>query len=160
VPVNNAALRHLGHTAHLSVSLSRLHVTPNVLLRRQDIRKRAQRSGMLFLQAPLISEGHCRIRSKESLHQYRTLTRQQQMRVGIHTSRSFFVRPRDSTGKRRNMRNSRPPYTMKPPAAAMLTRAKKTQLATLPTSVACPDASAVKTQSPAYNHTTRTFVSD
>lgn len=76
---------------------------------------------------------------------------QRMMRQLGRTSRSFLVRPRDSTGKRRSMRKRRPPYTMKPPAAATLTTARNMHPATRPTSVASPVARAVNTHNPACN---------
>jgi hypothetical protein len=48
-----------------------------------------------------------------------------QMAVTSPTSRSFFLRPRLSMGKRCSIRNSRPPYTTKPTAAATDTTATK-----------------------------------
>ena len=45
--------------------------------------------------------------------------------VTAPTSLSFFCRPLLSTGNRRSMANSRPPYTRNPPAANAHTNARK-----------------------------------
>jgi hypothetical protein len=48
-----------------------------------------------------------------------------QMVVTMPTSRSFFLRPRLSIGKRCSIRNRRPPYSRNPTAAASDTDARK-----------------------------------
>ena len=54
-----------------------------------------------------------------------------QMQVTKPTSRSFFLRPLDSMGKRLRRVNNLPPYSMKPAAAERETIARKMQDITL-----------------------------